>query len=576
LVIRFYKEKSVGTLFSALDIARAGMLVSQVQLDVAGHNIANVNKEGYSRQRVEVTTRLPNYRPYGAIGRGPAISDIRRIRETFLDQIYREQNPALGRTETIANYFVRIQDIFQEPGDTGFSAHLSRFFDALQDFANNVEETPVRVSLLQEGEALAQSLNEVARQVYLLESNANEEIRNTIPEINSLITRIVEMNKTIRDTEIAGKSANDLRDDRDLLVDQLSKIVSITSRERDDGQIDVLLGGVEIVGGTKYRTLSTVVDTTIDPTRPDFLSVVFSDNQEKAIISDGSLAGLLYMRDTELRSIKEQLNEIARVVAGSINSIHSQGRGLELYSGAIRSTISVPNASASLSSNNLPYSINDGSFQLLAYDSSGNIATNLNVTISANSTSLTDIANQINANPFFTASIDPDGYLTITPSSGYSFRFANDTSGVLVAIGMNPFFTGYTASTLSVNQDLINNPRLISSGYSTNINETGDNTASLAMAKLRSQRILSDSTQTADEYYQSMIVQIGINARANSDVLEMERSFINDFNRRRQEVSGVNLDEEVTNLMLFQRAFEASTRIITVTDRMLDALLNII
>jgi len=566
----------VGTLFSALDIARAGMLVSQVQLDVTGHNIANVNKEGYSRQRVEVTTRLPNYRPYGAIGRGPAITDIRRIRETFLDKIYREQYPALGRTETIANYFVRIQDIFQEPGDTGFSSHLSRFFDALQDFANNVEETPVRVALVQEGEALAQSLNEIARQIYLLESNTNEEIRNTIPEINSLIMRISELNKTIRDTEITGKSANDLRDDRDLLIDQLSKIVAITARERDDGQVDVLLGGVEIIGGTKYRTLSTIVDPSIDPTRPDFLSVVFTDNQEQAIISDGSLAGLLYIRDTELRRIKEQLNEIARVIAGSINRIHSQGRGLELYNSAIQSTISITDVSNPLTSNDIPYSVDNGSFQLLAYDNSGNLVNTLTVVISASSTTLTDIANQINTSPFFNASIDSNGYLTITPSSGYSFRFANDTSGVLVAIGMNLFFTGYTASTIAVNQDLVKNPRLISSGYSTNINETGDNTASLAMANLRAQRILSDSTQTADEYYQSMIVQIGINARANSDVLEMERSFINDFNRRRQEISGVNLDEEVTNLLLFQRAFEASTRIITVTDRMLDALLNII
>ncbi len=566
----------MGTLFSALDIARAGMLVSQVQLDVTGHNIANVNKEGYSRQRVEVTTREPNYRPYGAIGRGPAIADIRRIRETFLDAIFRQQNPALGRTETIANYFVRIQDIFQEPGDTGFSAHLSRFFDALQDFSNNVEETPVRVALLQEGESLAQSLNEIAKQIYLLESNANEEIRNTIPEINSLLRRIAEFNKTIRDTEITGKSANDLRDERDLLIDQLSKIVAITARERDDGQVDILLGGVEIVGGTKYRTLSAVVDNTIDPSRPDFLSVVFTDNQEPAIISDGSLAGLLYIRDTELRRIKEQLNEIARVLAGSINRIHSQGRGLELYTNSIQSTIAVSDTGIPLADNNLPYTFDDGSFQLLAYDSSGNLVNILTISITGSSTSLSDIANQINSSPFFSASIDSNGYLTITPISGYSFRFANDTSRVLVAIGMNPFFTGYTASNIAVNQDLLRNPRLISSGYSNDINETGDNSAGLAMANLRSQRILSDSTQTTDEYYQSMIVEIGINARANLDVLEMERSFINDFTRRRQEVSGVNLDEEVTNLILFQRAFEASTRVITVTDRMLDALLNII
>lgn len=566
----------MGTLFSALDIARAGMLVSQVQLDVTGHNIANVNKEGYSRQRVEVTTRVPNYRPYGAIGRGPTISDIKRIRETFLDQIFREQNPALGRTETIANYFERIQDIFQEPGETGLSSHLSSFFDALQDFTNNVEETPVRVSLVQEGEALSQSLNEIARQIYLLESNANEEIRNTVPEINSLLSRIAELNKTIRDTEITGKSANDLRDNRDLLVDQLSKIVAITTRERDDGQVNILLGGVEIISGDNYRALKTTADSTIDPTRPDFLSVVFEDNSEKAIIPDGSLAGLLYIRDVELKEIKGQIDEIARAVAGSINQIQSQGRGLELYTNMIKSTIAVADTGTALTSNNLPYSINDGSFQLLAYDNAGNIVETLTVPISSASTTLTDIANQIDGSSFFSAVADADGYLSITPTSGYSFRFANDTSGVLTAIGMNPFFTGYTASTIAVNRDLVNNPRLISSGYSLDLNETGDNSASLDMASIRTQRILSNNTQTADDYYQSIIVQIGINARANLDVLEMERSFVNDFNNRKQEVSGVNLDEEISNLILYQRAFEASARIVTVTDSMLETLLNTI
>lgn len=568
----------MGTLFSALDIARAGMLVAQVQLDVTGHNIANANTEGYSRQRVDITTQTPNYRPYGAIGRGPTIAGINRIRETFLDGIYRQQYSAFGRCENIATYFTRIEDIFQEPGENGISNRLARFFDALHDFAGNVEQDPVRVSVINEGISLANSLNEIAHQIYLIESDVNEEIRTTVTQINSLLQRIAEYNKSIRDAEISGKKANDLRDSRDLLLDQLSKIISITTRERDDGQVDVILGGVEIVGGTKYRTLKATPDSSIDPTRPDFLTVVFEDNNENAIIPDGSLAGMLKVRDEYIREIKQQLNELTTAIVGAINSIHSQGRGIELYSSAITSYIPVSDPNAPLSSTqNSPFTIYNGSFQIHVYDDLGNLVETLNIAVDPNTTTLNDIVNSINTSSNISASIDSQGYLSISPnSSGYSFRFANDTSGILNALQINPFFTGYTAGTIAVNPDIIQNPRLLSSGTSININETGDNSSALNMAQVRTSKILLNHTQTADEYYQSLIVKIGVNARSNTDILEMERNFIRDFNQRRQEVSGVNLDEEVTNLILYQRAYEASARIVVVTDRMLDALLNII
>lgn len=566
----------MGTLFSALDIARAGMLVAQVQLDVTGHNIANANTEGYSRQRVDVTTQMPNYRPYGAIGRGPTIAGINRIRETFLDGIYRQQYSSFGRCENIATYFARIEDIFKEPGENSFSSHLARFFDALQDFAGNVEQDSVRVSVITEGTALANSLNEIARQIYLIESDVNEEIRTNVHQINSLIQRIAEYNRNIRDLEISGKKANDLRDGRDLLLDQLSKIVSITTRERDDGQVDVILGGVEIVGGTKYRTLKAVVDSSIDPSRPDFLAVVFEDNNERAIIPDGTLAGMLKIRDHYLREIKQQINELTKALVEAINSIHSQGRGLELYSNTITSYIPVSSSTIPLSNLNLPFTISNGSFQILVYDNSGNLVETLTISIDPNTNSLNDVVNLINTSSYVFASVDSQGYISISPLSGYSFRFANDSSGFLSALQVNPFFIGYTATDISVNPSLTQNPRLLSSGKNININETGDNSSALEMAQLRVKKILLNSTQTVDEYYQSLIVKIGVNARANLDILEMGRNFIRDFSQRRQEISGVNLDEEVTNLLLFQRAYEASARIVLVADRMLDALLNII
>lgn len=572
----------MGTLFSALDIGRAGMMVAQVQLDVAAHNISNVNKEGFSRQRVDLTTRLPNYFPYGALGRGPGVEGVRRIRDAFLDTTYREQLPALGRTETAAQYFTRIEDIFQEPSVNGFSSRMNVFFDALQDFANNVEELPVRVSLLSEGEAMAGSLQQVADQLFTLRTNANEEVRNMVPEINSLMERIAALNTNIRDAEITGQTANDLRDDRDLLVDQVSRLVKITTRERDDGQVEVLMGGVQIVSGNRWRALKTSVDSSLDPDRPDLLTVRFADNNEAAVINDGELAGVLGIRDVQLRRLEDRMDDVARALIGSINRIHSQAGGLQRYSTPIRSTNAVANAFAPLNDlAGLPFQVNDGSFDMVVYDNAGNVLETVTVPIVTTGSPPTwttgaNIEGAINASANLSASLNAQGILTITPAAGRTFRFANDTSGALAALGLNGFFTGSRASDIAVNQDLLDNPHLIGSGYSLDALNTGDNRAALDMAAARSIKLLEGSTQTPGEFYQSTIVQVGVSARANLDILDVERAFVQDFNRRRQEVSGVSLDEEVTNLMQYQRAFEGAARVIQVADRMLETLIGML
>jgi len=571
----------LGTLFSALDIGRAGLLVAQVQLDVAGHNIANVNKEGYSRQRVEITTRLPLYRSYGAIGRGPALENIRRLRDTFLDTMYRQQVPGLGDAEVQAQYYTRIEDLFQEPSENGFGSRLNVFFDALNDFANNVEQLPGRVALLSQAQAMAASLNEAASRLETLRTNANEEVRNLVPQINSLAERIAELNRNIRDAEFSGHSANDLRDARDNLVEQLARLITITDREREDGQVDILIGGVEFVAGDKFHELEAVVDPTIDPDRPDLLTVRFAYNGEAVLITGGELYGALHIRDVEIAMLEDRMDAIAQSLIRRINSIHSQGNGLQNISSALTSTNPVNTPFAPLNLADLPFSTVDGSFDIVVYDAGGAIVETITVPIvttgpSAGQTTLTDIETAINASANLSALIGPDGRLTITPNAGISFTFANDTSGALVALGLNGLFTGDSAGTIAVSQHLLDNPEHLSSGFSLDPLETGDNSAALALAAVRNEDILEGGTQTLNEYYEATIVQIGIRAGANLATLDVERAFVQDFDNRRQEISGVNLDEEATSLIQFQRAYQAAARLITVADTMLDTLVNLV
>lgn len=576
----------MGTLFSALDIGRAGLSVSQVQLDVAGHNIANVNKEGFSRQRVTVTTRIPNFKPYGALGRGPAVEGVDRLRETFLDEVFRRQVPNLGRAEVEATFFTRIEDIFQEPSEDGFSSRLGRFFDALADFSVNVEEAPVRVGLLSEGESIAAGLREVEQRLSLLRTNANEEVRNLVPEINTLSARIAESNQIIRQAELTGRKANDLRDNRDLLIDELAILVNIVSRERDDGQVDVLLGGDELVTGADFRALEAVPDASIDPQRPDLLLVRFEDNEESAVITNGELGGTLIMRDQELRELGNRMDEFAQALIYNMNRIHTQGHGRQGINTELSATNWISDSSAALNTEGLPFSFEDGSFNLLIFDSDEALIETVTIPVDASTagaeTTLDDIVSAINTNTSgVTASVNANGALTLTPDPGVSFSFDDDTSGVLTALGMNGFFTGDSAASIQVSQHLLDNSLLISSGgyhpdeaLDTDMLAPGNNSAALAMADLRTEAILSGNTENMNQHFESTIVRVGINARSNLETLAVEEAFVTDFQNRRQEVSGVNLDEEVTALIQYQRAFEASARIVSTVDIMLNTLIN--
>lgn len=566
----------MGTLFSALDIARAGMHVAQVQLDVTGHNIANVNREGYSRQRVDILTRTPLYRPFGAMGRGPAVENIVRLRDTFLDGVYRSQVKGMGRAEVMAQYFTRIEDIFQEPSPNGLSSRMNVFFDALNDFANAVDSLPARVALLSEGEALAGRLNETYDRLNVLRTNANEEIRSSVTEINSLTERIARLNRSIRDAEIGGLRANDLRDNRDLLLDELARMVNITSSERSDGQVTVLLGGEELVNAEFAREITVAPDPAIDPNRQDLLVLQYAETGQRVYVSDGSVQGLFQIRDVELRALQERMDALAAGLIENINRIHNQGNGHI----AIGVPMSTSNAVSSpfaplMGGADLPFTVQNGSFDVVVYDSTGTLVETITVPITPAAT-LGTIEGAISASPYMNVAIGAGGLMTISPEAGYSFTFANDTSNVLTALGLNGLFTGTGAASIAVNRILQENPSLLSSGYSLDLRDTGDNRAALAMAELRTRQFFGNGVQTINEFYESGVVQLGVNSRSNQDRLAVEQAFVLDFDRRRQEVSGVNLDEEVTSLLIYQRAFEASARVVGVANSMLETLVNLV
>lgn len=559
----------MGTLFSTLDIARSGLTAAQLQLDTTAHNIANVNTEGYSRQRAELLTRMPVIFPFGQIGRGVEVNNVVRIRDSFLDQAYRNQLPGLGSAELMSEYYTLIDGIFLEPGENGFGTRLSQFFDAISDFANNVESHSVREALIAETRQIALSFNEVSQRFYTLRTNANEEVRSLVPQINSLAERLADINQQIVRAEANQTSANDLRDERDRMLDELARIANITVVEREK-QVSVFIGNDALVEGVLWNEIEAVRNPALDPARPDLLEVRFTDSGIPVDIRDGELFAALHVRDVMLPAYEERLDTIAGTLIAAINGIHAQANGLENLSGTLSSTNNVAEPTHALVGGALPFEIEPGTFDVVVYDAAG-VPVSTTITITA-ATTLDELAASLNAVGNFSAAV-VDNHLEFGTTGAFTFGFANDSTGALAALGINGLFIGHDAASIRLNPVIEANPQLIASGFSLDPLDTGDNSAALAMAALRNAPILDDGFSTLSDYYEATIAQLGVESRSVGERLDVQQHFVADFQRRRQEVSGVSLDEEVALLIQYQRAFEGSARVITVTDRMLGTLL---
>lgn len=566
----------MGSLFSAFNIAQSGLSAAQIQLDTAGHNIANATKEGFSRQRVDLVSRPSINLGVGYIGTGVGVAGITRVRDEFLDGLYQEQVAGLGFAEYRAESFQQIEDIFLEPTENGLSSRINFFFETLNEFAANVESIPVRQSVLTEAQALASVLNDTASRLESVRTNANEQVINLVPTVNGLAERIATLNKNIVRQEIGGNAANDLRDERTVLLDQLGKLVNIFSRERDNGSLDVLISGEVLVDGINFRELEAVPNAALDPERNDLVEVRFVDTGNLLDIRNGEIKGALDIRDITVVDIDNDMDIVTATIIEEFNRIHSQGNGIADFSSPLTSTNAVTDPNVVLNSAGLPFTVSNGTFEINIYDVNGvpTASSPATITIGA-ATTLNDIVGQINAVPDISASVNATGFLTITPAANTTFGFANDTTNFLGSMGVNTFFTGSDARTIGVNQTILDSPELLASGYSADPLDTGDNTAALDLLGVQNGKFLFSNTATINDFYETMIVGIGVDARTNTENLELEQTFVESFDRRRQEVAGVSLDEEVALLIQYQRAFEASARVVTVTDRMLDALFSI-
>ncbi|MDQ7031735.1 MAG: flagellar hook-associated protein FlgK [Desulfonauticus sp.] len=312
-------------------------------------------------------------------------------------------------------------------------------------------------------------------------------------------------------------------------------------------------------------------------------------------IQGGTIGGYFLFRDAYAGKYKEKLNAFAKALAWEVNRIHSQGAGLDKFNYS-NGTYSVTNTSVALSdpASGLIFGdkLQKGNFTIFVYDSSGNVVENSALDFDSATSgiqnfdpsvhSLEDVRDAINNSFSHVSASIVDNKLVLRADDGYSFAFSNDTSGLLAALGLNTYFQGSTASDLGLNQFVNSNISYINAGHVNGAGEVneGDNTIALQLAGLENKNVSIFTTregltsQTLQEYYNSLVGNVGADTEMANFNYTYNKTLADDLNDRQDEVSGVNMDEEMANLIKFQNSYAAAAKLINVANDMIKTVIN--
>ena len=223
-------------LLGSLQSARSGMNVSQTAIETTSHNISNVNTPGYSRQKVEQSASsaysYPGYNSSlgaGQLGTGVEATDITRVRNTFYDFQYRNESHAYGDISVKHDYYTNMENVFNEPSDTSISSALNDFFNGWHELSKDPESIGAKNIVIENSKYLADNVNQVYKKLGDLNDNLNKQTENILSDVNSMLEQLGDLDKNIKIVEGSGKSPNDLLDQRDKILDELSFKIDINN-----------------------------------------------------------------------------------------------------------------------------------------------------------------------------------------------------------------------------------------------------------------------------------------------------------------------------------------------------------
>ncbi len=578
-------------LTSSLAIGRSALNASQVAIQVTGNNFANASTPGYSRQ---VVSLIPSgEQSYGNyfLGRGVGVNGIlRRVDNGLQSRLWNgySQEAASNASQ---QFLSGLESVTNALGDDNLSDGFDRFFSAWSDLANSPNREGSRALVVSQGRSLASQIKDMRSQLLNTRSQLDISTGDAVAQADNLLTQIAAVNVQIVTSEGGSGSANSLRDQRDQLVSQLSTLMDVSVTEDPSGGYNVLVGSVPVVLGGQSRGLR--VDRVTNGTSTDVTVHVRQDGTQLNI-TGGVVGGLLSQRSGKLQATIDKLDSVAAQLIFQVNKIHSQGYGsTPLLS--VTGTQTVPTADTTRAFNDpanatfsgLPFHATNGGFLVTVKNTQTGASETRRINIdldgitstgtpgTADDTSLASLTASLNGVANLSATINPNGTLSINAANGYSVSFAEDTSGVLAVLGVNSYFTGHDATDIDVRAELQSTPGLLSTG-AVNNGQSVDNSTALVIASLHVKPNDFFGGQSISAAWRDAAQQVGADAQAASSQANSSSLVRQNLEAQRAAISGVSVDEESINLLNYQRQYQGAARFITVVDEMTQTLLGLI
>lgn len=528
--------------FMGLETSKRGLFTQQSALYTTGHNISNANTEGYTRQRVnmEATAGYPGVglnqpKTAGFIGTGVQAHSVQRMRDGFTDKQYRQETTKLGYWESRSNDITQIEDILNEPSEYGLSKAMDNFWGSLQDLSVNPENGAARSVVVQRAIAVADSFEYMHTSIKQLQENTSQEIRVSLKDVNSILQQIASLNDQIQVVEPNGYMPNDLYDARDVLLDKLSKHFPIETKKIPSGgnALEIAEGSMVVSAKLKDGTLLKLVDG------KEFAQLQMSGPNVDDAPTSMVLGVHLVKGDGSGTYLNKDWSTVGTQEIQYINNFTDTGKFKSLI-------------------NSFGYS-SDGTSTGTEYGLFSDMITKLN----ALAQSFAEEFNKIHMGST-TDSNYPQGS-DINGNAGGAF-FVNGTDGTVNSI---------TASNLYVSSAIINDPgKIVASNSAPGMAEPGNGKFALKLANMKFTGLSALNGVSAQTYFEGLIGKLGVDGQQAERLRYNTETLQQAVVERRASESSVSLDEEMTNMVTFQHAYNASARMITVVDETLDKIIN--
>lgn len=568
---------------SMLNIGTSALLTTQASLSTTSHNISNVNTDGYNRQRVTQATQVPNFEGGYYIGSGVTVSSVERIFDSFLADQVRIFTSQEKSFDTFSTFASQVDDLLGAP-QLSLSSGLQGFFDAVQDVADDPTSIPARQVMLTEADTLAKRFNTLDTQLNAFNEQVNINLDAAVKDVNIISKGIAQLNQAITEASGgAGVAPNDLMDQRDQLINQLSGYISVSTNVQSNGSVNVFIGnGQALVVGQTAVGLKVITDP-LDNTRSE-IGYGPSGINVSSQLTGGSIGGLLSVRQDVLDPARAEIDALAAGMIDTINAQHRVGLTLDGNTGG---NFFEPTDALLQDAGSIRLAITNPRDIAVAFPVSTTTNTNNTGTAQLNVTKVSSLVN-----PAGGQALSGDVQLSFA-NNQYTVTYQGETAIIPYTPGVDSgksfdlsslSFTGAPAPTapdlkitlsgVPANTDNFT----ISNSYNGGFTAVGDNRNALALAQLQTTKTLNQvngvATRSFGDAYGILVANVATRTHQASVGQQTQKGLLDQTNLRYESVSGVNLDEEAANLIKFQQAYQAASQIITVSNTVFNSLIS--